>query len=150
MMKNTLFIRPAIANDKERVIELLADLDYLVRSGEEFEKLWRRIALEDPAWGVFMALRSGSCVGFVSVHARPVLRLEGFMASIEELVVRKESRGSGVGAALLDKAVSFAYERGCVRIEVLSSTRRESYRRRFYENHGFGEHPSAVFRINRE
>jgi N-acetylglutamate synthase-like GNAT family acetyltransferase len=148
-MKHSFIIRRASLEDLDAITHLLKDLDYHIQDQENFKRIGSLILKQDPTWAVFMALRSDKPVGFISIHVKPILKLEGHMASIEELVVQEGLRGSGVGSALLDKALSFADELHCSRIEVLSSKRRESYKRQFYTKHGFMEHPSAVFRINK-
>jgi GNAT superfamily N-acetyltransferase len=148
-MKHPFIIRKASPEDLDAITRLLEDLDYHIQKQGEFKLLGLQVLERDPAWTVFIALQSGTAVGFISIHVKPVMRLEGQIASIEELVVQKDLRGSGVGSALLDKALLFAGELHCARIEVLSSKRRESYKRNFYTKHGFTEHPSAVFRINK-
>jgi GNAT superfamily N-acetyltransferase len=139
-------VRRAHLNDLDAVIHLLDDLDYQIQERERLECLWEDVFRDNTAWGIFVAVQSGKPVGFVTVNVRPALRLGGRVASIEELVVEKRFRGSGVGSALLDGALSFADSLDCLRIEVLSSRRRESYKRSFYAKRGFSEHPSAIFR----
>ncbi|MCX7965096.1 MAG: GNAT family N-acetyltransferase [Syntrophorhabdaceae bacterium] len=151
-LSHTTKIRDAHLDDMDIIIELFGDLNYEIHNTDGFRRLFEIMVEERNTWGLFVAdnLEKQEPVGFVSVNIRPCLRLEGLMASIEELVVKKEFRGMGIGSMLLEKAISFANEHYCKRIEVLSSTWRESYKREFYIKNGFIEHSSAVFRINKE
>jgi len=57
-------------------------------------------------------------------------------AEIVNLVVDKNSRGSGIGAELLAAIEQIAIDNGCICIEVASSKHREAAHR-FYEREGF-------------
>lgn len=148
-MDGTLKIREARCDDAEAIVELFSDLNYQIYSKDEFKRIFKDMTEDKNTWGLYVADISDRPVGFVSVNIRGCLRLEGIMASIEELVVKRELRNTGIGSKLLKKAIDFADMHLCKRIEVLTSTWRESYKRGFYLKNGFSEHDSAVFRINK-
>ena len=57
---------------------------------------------------------------------------------IEDMVVREDCRGQGIGGRLMEAMDAFARERGCLYgILVSSGFRKEAHR--FYEQHGFVE-----------
>lgn len=75
-------------------------------------------------------------VGFGSLKIKNSLWLEGSLAHIDELVVKSEYRGKGVGAALLRRLEMLAEHRGCRRVELDSASHRK-LAHKFYEDRGF-------------
>ncbi len=57
---------------------------------------------------------------------------------LEDLYVREEARGAGLGGAMVMHALERARERGCRRVELDTSEANEGARR-LYERHGFSE-----------
>jgi len=76
-------------------------------------------------------------VALLSLSSRPVLRLEGWVGTVEELIVKPGRRGRGVGDRLLQYAKGLAAERGFVRLEATMTQLRESHRRGFLLSRGF-------------
>ncbi|NQY23065.1 MAG: GNAT family N-acetyltransferase [Campylobacteraceae bacterium] len=64
---------------------------------------------------------------------------------LEDMVVSKEGRGSGVGSKLLERAIDFAREKGCKRITLLTDHDNEGAHR-FYQKHDFSLSSMVVFR----
>ena len=94
---------------------------------------------------VLVAEDSGGAVaGYVSVHWTPELwgGIDGYGS---ELFVRAESRGQGVGGALLAAAEAEAVRRGASRLMLFNRRIRESYERRFYQKHGWVERDDVAF-----
>ena len=57
---------------------------------------------------------------------------------LEDLYVREDARGAGLGGALIELALERARARGCRRVEVDTSESNEGARR-LYAKHGFSE-----------
>lgn len=57
-------------------------------------------------------------LGVAALRYRYGLWRDGEDCCLEDLFVREEARGEGLGRALLEAAVARARERGCVRIEL--------------------------------
>lgn len=68
------------------------------------------------------------------------------VAILEDMVVAPQSRGLGVGSALLKYAIEFARDKGCKRITLLTDNDNEAAHR-FYEQHGFTESSMLAFRL---
>ena len=85
-------------------------------------------------------------VAMLALSARPVLRLQGWVGSVEELVVRQGLRDRGVGDRLIQYAKGLAAERGRVRLEISLARRRESNRRSFLFSRGFVAAESVTYR----
>jgi GNAT superfamily N-acetyltransferase len=80
---------------------------------------------------VLLAYREHRIRGLIALQISEHL-LDGSMAEIAALVVDDETRGQGVGAALLRAAEEWANERGAHRIRVRSNVIRKDAHR-FYE-----------------
>lgn len=86
----------------------------------------------------------GKIVGYVSAHWLPYLFLDGPEGYLSELFVREEHRGDKIGTKLLETVKKEARKRGCSRLLLLNSRKRESYRRSFYKKHGWTEREEAA------
>jgi GNAT superfamily N-acetyltransferase len=85
----------------------------------------------------------GRVVGYLFAHWLPNALL-GCDAYISELFVLSSTRGQGVGSALLAAITERARQRSCSRLMLFNRKERESYRRRFYHNHGWIERDDAA------
>jgi len=148
MDDNKVFVRPANESDQDAVFKLMADLGYPDLSQARFAETYDRV-LKHPAMRVILAEdETGEIVGMASVTIRPQLRLISGLVTIDELVVARDSRGRGVGRALLDHVKAIAVDASAGRLELETNRARESYRREFYIKNGFAEANSAVMRID--
>ncbi|HEY2746025.1 MAG TPA: GNAT family N-acetyltransferase [Polyangia bacterium] len=100
-----------------------------------------------PEAAVYVAVEGLRVIGYLSMSQRPQIRLGGRAACIDELVVDERRRGDGIGAALLEAAISYARGLGCRRIDLTTNRARQSYQRGFYVAHGFSEVDSALLRL---
>jgi GNAT superfamily N-acetyltransferase len=114
-------IRALVAADVPLLLELidaLADYEHLPRpDAAARERLARDAVAEPPRFRAFLAELDGAVVGYAlyfetysTFLARPTLYLE-------DLFVRPEVRGCGVGAALFQACAREAVARGCGRLE---------------------------------
>jgi GNAT superfamily N-acetyltransferase len=74
-------------------------------------RLFRRV-VADLGADLYVAEEAGEAVGLVAVNYVRVLRLGGQRAMVEELVVRADRRGAGIGRSLLEFALRRALRRG--------------------------------------
>src|SRR5512145_611981 len=141
-------IRSAVAADAPAVTELLRDLGYRVES-DRIGAALRRL-LDDPGAFVLVAVDDErGVVGLLPLSCRPVLRLQGVVATIEELAVRSDARAGGVGDRLVRYAKGLASERGWVRLEMTVTRRREVTRRNFFDSRGFSRGDCVTYRWGR-
>jgi N-acetylglutamate synthase-like GNAT family acetyltransferase len=141
-------IRSAVAADTPAVTALLRDLGYPVER-DRVDAALRRL-LDDPgAFVVVAADDEQGVVGLLSLSCRPVLRLQGVVATIEELAVRSDARTRGVGDRLLQYAKGLASERGWVRLEMTVTRRREVTRSNFFDSRGFSRGDCVTYRWGR-
>jgi GNAT superfamily N-acetyltransferase len=131
-------IRPARADDAQAIARLLGQLDY---PSEATEIPGRHTRMNSrPGTTAFVAEDGGEVVGCVTVHLFPTLHTSEPNAWLTALVVDENSRGKGVGSALVKSAEEWAIEHGARRIALTSALRRkeahEFYKTRSYEHTG--------------
>jgi GNAT superfamily N-acetyltransferase len=114
-------IRPARLDDAPTIASLIRELAAYEKLEDEAkaspDDLARHLFGDRPAAEVLMAEVDGSAVGFAlffstfsTFRGQPGLYLE-------DLFVRPEHRGKGIGKALLASVARIAVERGCGRLE---------------------------------
>ncbi len=141
-------LRPAGKGDLPVVTELLAHLGYTPESSLLSEAFHR--VLTDESLHILLAADNVQCLGLITLRTQVCLRLAGTLASIEELVVHPRARGLGIGSQMLEWAKNQAEAMRAVRLEVIISTSRQSFERRFYLKNGFTLAHSRLFRWSKE
>jgi GNAT superfamily N-acetyltransferase len=112
------------------------------RPDREKQERGLRLILASPGVGrVFTARDGGEVVGMVSLLFT-VSTAEGAPACwLEDMVVRPDRRGQGLGSLLLRHAVDYARANGFARVSLLTDQVNDGAIR-FYQRHGF--HLSAM------
>jgi GNAT superfamily N-acetyltransferase len=136
-------VRVATERDAEMVAGLLHDFN------AEFDTptpgvavLAARLRALLPA-GATIALLAGEPPGGVALLTlRPNVWYDGPVALLDELYVRPDLRGRGLGTALLWRAVDLVRERGG-RLMEINVDEDDSGARRFYERYGFTNQPEG-------
>jgi len=135
---------------KQITLATLAELDELVEllnvlftQDIEFEPDYekQKAGLEqiilNPALGEILVMKiDGKVVGMVSLLYSISTALGGKVAILEDMVISKDFRGKGLGKELLNEAIAYAQERGCLRLTLLTDFDNETAIR-FYQNAGF-------------
>jgi N-acetylglutamate synthase-like GNAT family acetyltransferase len=138
-------IRPAMRTDVSAISDLILQLGYPV-NGVALAAMLGSL-LDDPRHAVVVAEEADhGMVAMLALSVRPVLRLQGWVGSIEELVVRQGLRDRGVGDRLIQYAKGLAAERGWARLEIAVARKRESNRRSFLFSRGFVTAESVTYR----
>ena len=152
-----MHIRSMTEADASAVAKIIRDLGWFDHfKDESFERSETRIAgliaqnTQDRSHSLFVAEeQDGEILGYAAVHWLPYLLLKAPEGYVSELFVTAQSRGKGVGAALLQKIRAEATERGCSRLTLINIRTRESYQRQFYKKQGWIERPDdARFVLN--
>ncbi len=137
-------IRPARRGDAEAIKSLLGELGY-PKGGDAATVNW---LISHPEMELFVAGDAlDKAIGVISLSHRPQLRVQGRIATIDELVVTAAWRRRGVGRALVKRAIERAKVLSCKRIELVTHRRRDEVPRAFYEACGLVEANVAVFRL---
>lgn len=148
MIATIMSIRPAVLADLPVISELISQLGYPVRrdalSGMLKDVLADRrhvvLVAEEPEYGV---------VAMIDLSSRPSLRLQGWIGTIEMLVVNRSLRDRGIGDRLIQYAKGLAAEAGWVRLETVVARKRESNRRSFLFSRGFVAAENVTYRLGR-
>jgi len=144
-MLSTMTIRPAMSTDVSAISDLILQLGYPVNDVALAAMLGS--LLDDRRHAVVVAEEADhGMVAMLALSVRPVLRLQGWVGSIEELVVRQGLRDRGVGDRLIQYAKGLAAERGWARLEIAVARKRESNRRSFLFSRGFVTAESVTYR----
>ena len=147
-MPTTLSIRAATPADLSTIGAFVSNLGYPTRREVLLAMLGPM--LEDPRHVVLLG-EDGShgVVALLTLSSRPVLRLQGWIGTIEEFVVRPGVRDRGIGDRMLQYAKGLAAERGWVRLETVVARKRESHRRGFLLERGFVQADNVTYRWGR-
>ncbi len=87
--------------------------------------------------------------GYISCHGQYLLHHAGLVGEIQELFVRPDKRGEGIGRLLVEAVKDRALHMGMVQLEVTANAKRLATHR-FYEQQGFAHtHKKFVYPIGR-
>ena len=129
-------IRPCTTEDFAAVLTLLRQLwPTKPLDSESLRRIYDR-ALCSNQQVYLCAVGEGRVAGFGSLTVKSNLWNEGFVGFVDEMIVDQTHRGRGIGTQILDKLISWARDRGCIRIELDSAFHRKDAHA-FYERRGF-------------
>jgi ribosomal protein S18 acetylase RimI-like enzyme len=139
-MTGSIAVRPAVAADAAEICRMVVELAVYEREPPErvllTEDALRRDAFGPrPACEILVAERGGGRIlGFTLFHAN-YSTWEGRVGiHIEELYVREEARGTGLGRRLMAAVAAIAEARGCPRVDL--DVLHWNPAKRFYERLG--------------
>jgi GNAT superfamily N-acetyltransferase len=131
-------IRQARSADAQGIAALLGELGY----PSPVEAIPARLArmLAGPGQSVLVAEDGGLVIGLATVIVRHVINDDAPFARLSALVVAGDSRGRGVGSALVTASERIARDAGCSAMEVTSGDHRPDAHA-FYRSLGYEERP---------
>ncbi len=134
-------IRPAHPDDISQMCGLLADLfaieaDFTSDTGKQARGL--KLLLDDRSGRshLVVAVREGAVIGMCSVQTVISTAEGGPAGLVEDLVVRRDLRGSGIGTALLDHVLTWCKRHGISRVQLLAD-KENAPALAFYTKHGW-------------
>jgi GNAT superfamily N-acetyltransferase len=104
------------------------------------EVLARRLETLLPTGDTIALLAGEPATGLAVLTLRSNVWYDGPVALLDELYVRPDLRGRGIGTALLERACAVVRERGGQLFEI-NVDEVDTDARRFYERHGFVNQP---------
>jgi ribosomal protein S18 acetylase RimI-like enzyme len=151
MSAANLVIRAATNADIPAMVDLLGILfaqeaDFTPHPDRQRRAL--QLILDHPQSArLYCAVESDTVVGMVALHF-VVSTAEGTWAAwLEDMVVRPDARGRGIGRRLLQHAIAEAKAAGCTRITLLTDLTNHSAAR-FYQREGFQPSAMRPFRLS--
>lgn len=137
-------------SDLEQLVELLGllfsqEAEFTPNTGKQSRGL--KLILGNPALGrIYVARGEGRILAMVSI-LETVSTAEGGRAGLlEDMVVRPELRGQGIGKGLLDHAIERSRELGLLRLTLLTDSDNVTARG-LYADAGFQFSPMRPMRI---
>ena len=144
-------IEPATADDIPSLAGLLAVLftqEADFRPDRDKQERGLRLILDSPGVGtIFVARDRGEAVGMVSLLYTVSTAEGGPVCWLEDMVVRPDRRGSGLGSRLLRHAIDYAKAHGFARLTLLTDRDNEGAIR-LYERHGFKRSAMIPWRLS--
>lgn len=135
-------VRPARRGDAAPAVAILAEAG---ATSDPHTFTW---TISHPEMEVLIAADPlDKAIGVISLSHRPILKLGGRAASIDELVVTKAWRRKGVGRELLRRAVERAKVLSVKRLEVQTFGPVTDEVRAFFQACGFDAADVGVFRL---
>ncbi|HLZ57244.1 MAG TPA: GNAT family N-acetyltransferase [Ktedonosporobacter sp.] len=133
-------IEQATSDDISHLADLLALLftqEAEFQPTREKQERGLRMIIESPGSGrIFVARHDREIVGMVSLLFTISTAEGGAVCLLEDMIVRPDQRGSGLGSQLLQHAIDFARTNGFMRITLLTDHSNEGAIR-LYQRHGF-------------
>lgn len=137
-----VIIREANCEDLLGILELYnqSDMDNgRVLSQEQAEVILKKIATY-PNYKVFVAMENGKIIGTFALAIMDNLAHMGATSGlIEDVVVKEEYQGKGIGKYMMNYAVDYCREFGCYKVALSSNLKREMAHS-FYKSLGFKIH----------
>ncbi len=131
-----MMIRKATLEDMKEVHSLLCELENENLPFKNFEEVFTQ-NLKSSSVNYFVCENEDRILAFASLHIQCLLHHCSRVAEIQELVVRKEYKGTGIGKEMFHTVAETARENNCSVIEVCCNQRRK-------QAHGFYEHCGMV------
>jgi GNAT superfamily N-acetyltransferase len=135
-------VRTAGSEDAQAIIPILAELSADATSLDP-EKVAAR--LRDPRVRVVVAVADGRLVGTATLTSLVTLT-EGLVGRVEDVVVTKGARGTGLGRRLMEALHVEARDLGITKIELTSRPAREAANQ-LYRSLGYERRDTNVYRL---
>lgn len=135
-LAKAISIRPASEADASAIVRLVGLLASDLSEHSPVDRDYALRFMRTPGTGILVADLEGEVIGLISYTLRPSLYHAGDSCLIEELVVGKNFRSSGIGSMLLEAIVSLAASQGCPEVS-LSVMPFNTKAIEFYRQHGF-------------
>ena len=125
MTITNIIIRPACSNDIPRLCDLLSDLfvqetDFEPDQGRQSRGLNLLVHDQSGRSLVLVAASRDEIVGMCTVQTLISTAEGGPVGLVEDVIVRADCRGQGIGAKLLDTAIAWSKTKNLCRLQLLA------------------------------
>ena len=142
-------ISVAVETDIPQLVDLLIELFSLEHEfSAEPEKHRQGLTqiIANPDLGeIFVCKYQQKVVAMITVLYSISTALGAKVATLEDMIVTEQYRGSGIGSDLLSHAITHAKNKGCLRLSLLTDSD-NSKAHQFYQKHGFALSNMRLFR----
>jgi len=147
------FLGMAAREDLPALVELLSAL-FAIEKDFAVDRLKQErgllLLLSSPDRAAIMVCRekrTGDVLGMATAQLLVSTAAGGLSAQVEDVVVRADARGRGIGTRLLDACGDWSRERGAMRL-VLSADERNQRAEEFYFRRGWVRSGMRIFRLD--
>ncbi len=133
-MNNQMKIRPATADDSAAIFELVNQLHLSMSVAIDDFQTTFDLVLQRPENTCLVAILNDSAVGYVSGYYHPVLISGGNVAFVDEIAIRSDLRGKGIGTALMSEFEKWAKAQFCGLVGLATRGARPFYEQLGYES----------------
>jgi GNAT superfamily N-acetyltransferase len=152
-MIDSSFLGMAAREDLPALVELLSAL-FAIEKDFAVDRLKQErgllLMLSAPDRAAIMVCRekgTGDVLGMATAQLLVSTAAGGLSAQVEDVVVRADARGRGIGTRLLDACGDWSRERGAMRL-VLSADERNQRAEEFYFRRGWVRSGMRIFRLD--
>jgi len=131
-MMNQMKIRPATAKDSAAIFELVNQLHSSMSVASTDFQTTFNLVLQRSENVCLVTLLNDTTVGYVSGYYHPVLISGGNVAFVDEIVIRSDLRGKGIGTTLMSEFEDWAKAQSCCLIGLATGGAKS-----FYEQLGY-------------
>ena len=129
-----LQILKAENKDFDVVYELICELESAIMNKQALYEVYSHNLMRHDIHYI-LAVDDLHVVGFASLHIQQLLHHAAKIGEVQEIIVRKEKQGLGIGKALFDAIKTIAIEKGCMQLEVCCNQARKGSHE-FYTKQG--------------
>ena len=130
-------LRYATLNDLKRIYGLVCELEMEVMPLTEFEDIYSKNIYRDDVHYLVVEYKS-ELIAFGSMHIQSLLHHSANVAEIQELIIKNDFRGKGIGKMLIERLKEISRGESCEVIEVCCNRERVDAHE-FYEHNGFSK-----------
>ena len=131
-----IIIRIAEKKDMLTVYEQICELEEFVFDINAFQNIFFNNIADENILYFVAEDKIGNCLGFISCHIQYLLHHCGKVAEIQELFVKREFRGKGIGKKLIIHIEQLLKALDCISFEVTAQNKRLDTHE-FYKRNGF-------------
>lgn len=151
MQAKTLSVGAAARADVPALCALLGELfaqEAEFRPDAQVQARGLQRIIDDPSVGTILLARRGDAVlGMVNLLYTVSTALGERVALLEDMVITRAARGTGIGSVLLRAATAHARGAGCKRVTLLTDADNAAAQR-FYARHGFEPSRMLALRLH--